>query len=221
RTLLLHPKRVWQIRELANESLVTPNQALHIKDHLAQWFWVGEERDGFRLVEPSLLLDDWSKNYLPGRSTERRFKSDKSVMELESALAEICQKHAIPYALMGFSAAMRFDPMLQHNRVSAYVLSDLSQIVSALELEEAKSGNVSLWIPYDEGVLRGAVAFLGMKATSHVQTYLDLINEGSRGENTAHTIWETLINPRWEEKLDADTALITYSAPPAAATAAA
>src|SRR5262245_35155030 len=56
RTLLLHPKRVWQIRELANESLVTPNQALHIKEHLAQWFWVGEERDGFRLVEPSLLL---------------------------------------------------------------------------------------------------------------------------------------------------------------------
>jgi hypothetical protein len=225
RTLLLHPKRVWRIRELANESLVTPNQALHIKEHLAQWFWVAEERDGFRLVEPSLLLDDWSKNYLPGRSTERRFQSDKSGLTLEMALAGICQKQAIPYALMGFSAAMRYDPMLRHNRVSAYVLSDLSQIVSELELSEAKQGNLSLWIPYDEGVLRGSQDFLQVKATSPVQTYLDLLGiENGRGEKTAHSIWENFIKPKWDEKdkggdtdgkLDGNSTLISYT--PAAA----
>ena len=211
RTLLLHPKRAWNVRELANESLVTPNQALHIKDHLAQWFWVADERDGFRLVEPALLLDDWSKNYLPGRSTERRFKSDKSVTETEMALAGICQQHAIPYALMGFSAAMRYDPMLRHNRVSAYVLSDLSQIVSELELIEAKQGNVSLWIPYDEGVLRGSQEFLGMKVTSPVQTYLDLISGEAKGEKTAHSIWETFIKSKWEEKMTGETTLISYT----------
>ena len=213
RTLLLHPNRVWRIRELANESLVTPNQALHIKEHLAQWFWVADERDGFRLVEPALLLDDWSKNYLPGRSTERRFKSEKSVMETEIALAGVCQKLSIPYALMGLSAAMRYDPMLQHHRVSAYVLSDLSQIVSDLELTEAEKGNVSLWIPYDEGVLRNSQEFLHIRATSPVQTYLDLISGDSKGEKSAHVIWESLIKPKWEEKLSGDTTLISYTAP--------
>jgi hypothetical protein len=221
RTLLLHPRRVWRIRDLANESLVTPNQALHIKDHLAQWFWISDERDGFRLVEPALLLDDWSKNYLPGRSTERRFQTEKPIIETEMALAGICQKQAIPYALMGFSAAMRYDAMLRHNRVSAYVLSDLSQIVSDLELTEAKQGNVSLWIPYDEGVLRGSHDFLGMKVTSPVQTYLDLIGADGKGEKTAHAIWETFIKTKWDDKLTGESTLISYTPPATPSTAAA
>ena len=200
RALMTFPQRTWQIRELAHEAHVTPNQALNIKHHLARRQWLKDCQRGFCLSRPDLLLDEWSENYLPGRSTERTFSSEKSVVELECALAAVCQDQIIPYALMGFSAAMRFDPLLQHDRVSAYVLSDLSKVIAALQLTEAPAGksNVSLLIPYDEGVLRGAQQFDHAKITTSIQTYLDLINLEGRGEKAANQIWQGFIKNAWE-----------------------
>jgi Transcriptional regulator, AbiEi antitoxin, Type IV TA system len=183
--------------------------------------WLAEERDGFRLIEANLLLDNWSKNYLAERSTEHRFQSEKSVLELEMALTGICKRQVIPYALMGFSAAMRYDPMFQHDKLSAYVLSDLGQIVSELELTESKKGNVSLWTPYDEGVLRGAQEFLEIKVTSPVQTYLDLMAIGGKGEKVGHAIWQAFIKEKWSDKIEADAPLISYSSAAVPQTAAA
>jgi hypothetical protein len=195
RTLLLHPNRIWRIRDLANESLVTPNQALHIKEHLGRRQWLSATREGFFLSRPDLLLDEWTENYVPARSTERRFRSSKSVIELETALAGVCAEQIIPYALMGYSAGMRYDPLLKHNRVSAYLVSDLARVVTALDLTEDPDGNVSLWIPYDECVLRGFAEIDGTKVTSPVQTYLDLMHDD--GEKFANGIWEQFIRNQW------------------------
>lgn len=197
RTLLLHANRPWRIRDLANEALVTPNQALHIKEHLSRRHWLEAVKEGFRLARADLLLDEWTENYVPARSTERRYRSSKAVVELETALAGACSEHIIPYALMGYSAAMRFDPMLKHNRVSAYLVTDAPKIVKALELTEADDGNVSLWLPYDECVLRGHAEIDGIKVTSPVQTYLDLMHDD--GEKVAHAIWERFIRDQWAQ----------------------
>src|SRR5439155_8168483 len=199
RMLLTHPQRLWNIRELANESHVTFSQAFNLKRHLVKRHWLEDCKQGFKLSQPALLLDDWAENYVLARSTERVFSSPRSVIEIEAALAAVCQEQIIPYALMGFSAAMRYDPMLHSERVFAYVLSDLSKVVSALELTEANGkGNVSLWIPYDEGVLRGAEQFDHAKVTPPVQTYLDLIHLEGRGEKAAHQIWRSFIKDKWE-----------------------
>jgi hypothetical protein len=199
RTLFMHPQRVWKIRELALEAHVTPSQAFGIKRHLAERRWLDDFKQGFSLARPDLLLDEWSENYLPGRSLERVFSSPRSVIEIEAMLASVCQEQIIPYALMGFSAAMRFDPLLHYERVSAYVLSDLSKVITALDLAESpEKGNVSLWIPYDEGVLRGAEQFDHAKITSPIQTYLDLIGQEGRGEKLAGCIWQHFIHAKWK-----------------------
>jgi hypothetical protein len=199
RMLLLHPQRVWTIRELANEAHVTVSQALNLKRHLLHGQWLQDCKQGFQLSKPALLLDDWAHNYLLGRSTERVFSSPRSIVEIEAALAAVCQEQIIPYALMGFSAAMRYDPMLHAERVSAYVLADLSKVVSALELSESNGkGNVSLWIPYDEGVLRAAQQFDHAKVTPPVQTYLDLFHMDGGGEKAAHQIWESFMKSAWQ-----------------------
>jgi len=199
RILLMHPRRVWKLRELAHEAHVTPPATLNLKSYLVQGKWIEDVQQGFQLIAPGLLLDDWAKNYLLSRSTERVFSSARSVVEIEAALAGVCQEQMIPFALMGFSAAMRYDPMLHFKRVSAYVLCDLSKVVSALELTEAEpgKGNVSLWIPYDEGVLRGAEQFDHAKITPPVQTYLDLMKMDG-GEKAAHHVWENFIKNGWE-----------------------
>jgi len=199
RVLLMHPQRVWNIRELANEAHVTFSQALNLKRHLLRCEWLEDVNQGFQLSKAALLLDDWAENYLLARSTERTFSSPRSVVEIEAALSNVCQEQIIPYALMGFSAATRYDSMLHSERVSAYVLSDLSKVISALELSEAsEKGNVSLWIPYDEGVLRGAKQFDHAKITPPVQTYLDLIQMDRGGEKAAHHLWENFIKNDWE-----------------------
>jgi hypothetical protein len=195
RTLLQFPNRSWRIRDLANEALVTPNQALHIKEHLSRRHWLTATKEGFALSRPDLLLDEWTENYVPARSTERRFRSDKSVIELETALAGTCSEHIIPYALMSYSAAMRYDPLLKHNRMSAYVITDIAKVVTALNLVEDDKGNVSLWIPYDECVLKGFAEIDGTKVTSPVQTYLDLMHD--EGEKIANNIWERFIRDQW------------------------
>ena len=195
RTLLLHPNRSWRLRDLANEALVTPNQALHIKEHLGQLNWLENTKEGFRLGRPDLLLDEWTTNYEPDRSTEHRFKSSKGLLELETGLAGVCSEHIIPYALMGYSAAMRFDPMLKHNRLSAYIVADMAKVVTALDLTESENGNVSFWLPYDECVLRGFAEIGGIKVTSPIQTYLDLMHDD--GERVANGIWEKYVRDQW------------------------
>jgi Transcriptional regulator, AbiEi antitoxin, Type IV TA system len=198
RSIFMHPQRVWKIRELALEAHVTAGQAFSIKRHLGERGWLEEFKHGFALARPDLLLDEWSENYLPARNVERVFSSRRTVIEIEAMLASICQEQIIPYALNGFSAAMRFDPLFHYDRVSAYVLSDLSKVISALELtESAGKGNVSLWIPYDEGVLRGAEQFDHAKITSPIQTYLDLIGLEGRGEKGAGYIWQHFMRDKW------------------------
>ena len=200
RVLFLHPQRWWSSWDLAMEALVRPGQALNVKQQLSKRRWLEESKEGFRLSRPDLLLDDWSENYVPGRNVERVFSSSRSVVENETLLASVCQEQVIPYALSGFSAAMRFDPLLQYDRVCAYVMSDLSKIVSALDLTETKGkGNVSLWIPYDEGVLHGAEQFEHVKVTPPIQTFLDLISREGRGEKAANSIWENFIKPKWDD----------------------
>jgi len=202
RVLFLHPQRWWSTWDLAMEALVRPGQALDVKHQLKKRHWLEESKEGLRLSRPDLLLDDWSENYLPGRSVERVFSSSRSVIEIETMLASVCQEQVIPYALKGFSAAMRFDPILQYSRVSAYLASDLSKVISALELTETKGkGNVSLWIPHDEGLLHGAQQFEHVKVTPPIQTFLDLISLEGRGEKAANSIWEHCIKPGWTPQL--------------------
>jgi hypothetical protein len=185
------------------EAHVKPGQALSIKHFLAQRAWVEDGSQGFRVTEPGLLLDEWAEHYPAGKSSERVFSSPRSIVELEAMLASVCQEQVIPYALMGYSAAMRYNPQLHYQRVSAYVLSDLSKVISALELTESSGnkGNVSLWIPHDEGVLRGAEQFDHARVTPLVQTYIDLIGQEGKGEKEANHLWQTLMRERWETKL--------------------
>lgn len=204
RTLFLHPQRLWKTRELALEAHVTPSQAFSIQRHLAERGWLENFKHGFRLARPDLLLDEWSGNYLPDRNVERTFTSSRSILELESLLASVCQEQIIPYALMGFSAAMRFDPLLHYDRVSAYIVSDLNKVINALELTETTGkGNVSLWMPHDEGVLDGAAHFDHAKVTSPIQTYLDLIGTEGRGEKAATYLWQNFMRDKWAAQLAA------------------
>ena len=113
----------------------------------------------------------------------------------------MCAENDLPYSLAVFSSAARHAPMVRYQRAMAYVPTDLEKLAKRLELKSVTSGaNVSLIVPYDEGVLYGAEIKGDAKITSPVQTYLDLRHIEGRGEEAAEFLKQQIIEPTWLER---------------------
>ncbi|MCG6538107.1 MAG: type IV toxin-antitoxin system AbiEi family antitoxin, partial [Syntrophales bacterium LBB04] len=78
------------------------------------------------------------------------------------------------------------------------VLRDVESIAKILSLKEVTSGaNVTLFIPYDEGVMYGTRQIDGICIASPVQVYLDLVGLKGRGEEAAQAIMDEVIKRTW------------------------
>jgi len=88
--------------------------------------------------------------------------------------------------------------MVRYQRVTAYVSEALGDLVKTLGLKEVPSGaNVTLLLPYDDGVFYGATDVNGIRIVSPVQAYLDLIGYRGRGEEAATFLLEQVIQRKW------------------------
>ena len=198
RVLLVNPERRWKIQVLADEAGVSLGHVYNIKKLLADREWLRTELDGFVLSEPDQALIEWAQNYKYRRNQARDFYSLKSIGEIEAEVGHICQREKIPYALTGFSGAARLAPFVHYQRVTAYVTKDLEKVSARLDLKQVSSGaNVSLLIPYDDGVLYNARDVDGIQVSTPVQVYLDLQNLGGRNQEAAQFLLEQVIQPTW------------------------
>ena len=154
--------------------------------------------NGFVLIQPAKLLEEWAQNYRFARNTVRDFYSLDTPPQVESKLAALCRDAGAEYALTGFSAAARMAPMVRYQRAMAYIIGKTADIAARLELKPVSSGaNVSFIEPYDEGVLAGSRDVDGIRIASAVQTYLDLLSFKGRGEEAAQAVLEQAIKPQW------------------------
>jgi len=201
RVLLSNPDRKWKVQALAEEAKVSIGQSFNVKKLLHDREWIRAELGGFTLTEPWALLDEWSANYAFRRTPKWDLYSLKSAAEVESDLAELCLRERIAYALTGFSGAARVAPFVRYQRATVYIDGDengILRLASMLDLRRVPSGaNVSLWIPYDQGVFYGTQEFGGVRTVSSVQLYLDLRALGGRGEDAAGFLLETVLKPQW------------------------
>jgi hypothetical protein len=197
RVLLNDPKRVWKVKGLAEESDVSLGLVSKVKALLGDREWITVQRDGLRLSEPESLLHEWSQNYSFRKNDVRDFYSLKTVSEIESQIAEALLGKSAKYALTGFSGAARLAPAVRYQRVMAYVEA-LEDITSLLGLKPVTGGaNVSLLVPYDQGVFYGAREIDGIAVASPVQIYLDLVGYRGRGEEAAKELFEQVLRPTW------------------------
>ncbi len=195
RVLLNNPGRTWKTQDLANEARVSLGQVANVKKLLLDREWITKQ-DGFSLKEPWPLLNEWADAYTYRKNEVRNFYSLKSISEIESDLAKVCQENKLEYALTGFSGAARLAPAVRYNRAMAYVLSE--RVPSLLNLKEVESGaNVMLLSPYDEGVFYGTQIIDGIKIVSPLQAYLDLKGYRGRGEEAADVLLRDVIKPMW------------------------
>jgi len=197
RVLLENPKKKWRISELAKEAGVSLGQTFNVKKLLLDREFVEVDDDGIVLKAPEMLLSGWAVAYVSGKNS-RAYFSLKSPVEFEAELASLCTRRKIAYALTGFSAALRYAPMVRSSRAAAYVSGNLDEIAEELGLKEVSSGaNVLLEFPYDESVYYVAEEIDGMKVVSPIQAYLDLVGFRGRGDEAAQAIWERKIKTTW------------------------
>ena len=198
RVLLNYPKRAWKVEELAKEAEVSLGLVSKVKALLRDREWIDERRDGLVLTEPEALLQEWSDNYSLRNSEVRDFYSLKSIPEIEAQIADVLTHRSVEFAFTGFSGAARLAPFVRYQRVMAYVGHTSEDVAFLLGLKSVTNGaNVSLLIPYDDGVFYGTREFDGIVVASPVQIYLDLVGYRGRGEEAAKELFEQVIRPRW------------------------
>ncbi len=196
--VLLMRRSAWKTQALADEAGVSLGQVANVKKRLRDREWIAEGDAGFMLTNPQGLLTDWAENYTYRKNTVRDFYSMKETDELEAALAKACGELDIPYAFTGFSAARRIAPAVRGQRTMAYIGNIPEGLVGRVELKEVPSGaNVSLMIPYDDGVFYGARDVEGLRVVCPVQLYLDLKGYKGRGEEAADAVWKQELAKLW------------------------
>jgi len=198
RVLLNNTMRSWRFQPLAEEAQVSLGQVSNVKTLLDDREWLITTNDGFKTKEPESLLNEWTMNYKFRRNTVRNYYTLKTLADIEADLAEEGEKENITYALTGFSGAVRYAPMVRYQRAMAYIADDPDKVASRLSLKEVSSGaNITLLMPYDEGVFYGKQSIDGVQVASPVQVYLDLMNMKSRGEEAALAVLDKVIKKSW------------------------
>ncbi len=196
--VLLMRKSAWKTQALADEAGVSLGQVANVKKRLLDREWVAKGDAGFSLTNPQSLLTGWAENYTYRKNTVRDFYSMKETDELEGVLAKACRELDIPYAFTGFSVARRVAPAVRGQRTMAYVSAIPDALLERAGLKEVPSGaNVSLMIPYDEGVFYGARDVEGLRVVCPVQLYLDLKGYKGRGEEAAEAVWKQELSKLW------------------------
>lgn len=189
RVLLTYPKRNWKTAELAQAADVSLGQVANIKKLLMDREWLRNTSEGITLTNPSALLDEWSQSYNFQRNKVIECYALAEIPEIEAKVAETCRMLDFGYALTGFSSAARIAPMVRYQKASIYINGDPSSLLEALGWKAVPSGsNVSLLVPYDEGVFFGGKEIDSINIVSQVQTYLDLQNIRGRGQEAAIAI---------------------------------
>lgn len=198
RVMLVEPKRGFQLQTLAKLAGVSLGLAFKVKQRLLDLDYASEERDGLRLTRPEDLLREWARNYNFGKHEAVECYAMGEVAETEHQLAAWCAEKRVPYAFTQFSGAVRVAPFARYLRSTAYVLTDPRTLAERLQWKIVPSGaNVLLLRPFDDGVLYGSREVTGDRVVSNVQLYLDLANQGGRGEEASTFLLEQRLRPTW------------------------
>ncbi|MDZ4159634.1 MAG: type IV toxin-antitoxin system AbiEi family antitoxin [Anaerolineaceae bacterium] len=189
RVLLDDPKRRWKMAELAQAAEVSLGQVANIKKLLLDREWLRTSTDGVWLTNPTALLDAWGQAYNFQRNEMKECYALEELLEIEVQLSETCRRLEVRYALTGFSSAARIAPMVRYQKASVYVKGDVSSLIETLGWKAVTSGaNVSLLIPYDDGVFYRVKDIDEIAIVSPVQTYLDLQSIRGRGQEAAQAV---------------------------------
>jgi hypothetical protein len=196
--------RIWTQRSLQEEcepavSLGLVNKLVrHLRDEA---FVEQTSERGFRVRDPEAAIAAWSAAYRFDRHRREGYFTILQGRKLGEALRRLEAGAAGRVCYAAFSAAEIQAPHVRQPRTWLYVADEAEGAFrAALEAKPVDSGaNLVLLFPDDAGVFyrleRGPDR---LPATNPVQTYVDLLHSGGRGEEAAEALLEQRLRPAWK-----------------------
>lgn len=183
-----------------------------VTHYLLEQGWLTTGEGGrFKLKNGRGLLTEWAKIYRFNHNRRRNFYTLLSPDELQQQLAPLCddgeqngQRNRAAYA--AFSAADWHAPHVIQNKTWLYLNQEtLDNFIKLTSAKEVQGGeNIVVLIPPDEGVYidRKHRQGLDLPYVSKIQTWLDLLHVGSRGEEAAEAVMNRCIAPQLKTFID-------------------
>ena len=190
RVLLEEPKKGWKILELSRIAKVSLGQTYNVCRWLIDEEYIKKEQGLYYLTEPGKLLDEWCRNYTYAQNKIFTYYSfEQNLGKLIEKVVGISEDKDLEYALTLLSGASIIAPFIRGiSSLQMYVTDSerLSEWVSLLDLRPVESGsNISMYIPYDEGVFDKTQKADDINIVSNIQLYIDLCNYPTRGREQA------------------------------------
>ncbi len=190
RVLLEEPKKGWKILELSKIAKVSLGQTSNVCRWLIDEEYVKKDQGMYYLTEPGRLLDEWCRGYTYTQNRMFTYYSfERNRGKLIKRVVRISEDKELEYALTLLSGASLIAPFIRGiSTLQMYVTDseNLSKWVSLLDLRPAESGsNISMYVPYDEGVFDKTQEIDDIRIVGNIQLYLDLYNYPARGREQA------------------------------------
>ncbi|MFZ2294048.1 MAG: type IV toxin-antitoxin system AbiEi family antitoxin [Polaromonas sp.] len=201
-TLLVRHQNWFGVKELAEQSQVSPATASQVLTELERFDWLASRGQGpskeRHLAEPGALLDAWAKQLASIRSpVQRRYyvpsmKADTLVQHIGQVFAA----QEVGYAISFEAAAQRYAPFLSsisQVRARLLVSAAADAAIGALGAREVNEGaNLVIIEAKSPGELLFREQVDSIWLASPIQVYLDLL----RGEGRAKEMAEHLRKER-------------------------
>lgn len=190
--------------EQLEQPLESPSLGLinKVVRHLRDEACVQEHPDGgFLLADPMGLLGLFSAAYRFDRIRQVELFTLMPPRQLRDTLAVLDVRAGGAAAYAAFSAADRQAPMVRQPKTWVMVAARSEHLL--MELTEAKGvdsgANLVALIPEDDGPFYRAHEADGseLRCTNPLQTYLDLVHVGGRGEEAAEAVLDKCLKPAW------------------------
>ena len=188
------PQRVWTLVELASDAAMTKAYASIILHRMLDNGYIRQEDNGYLLVNPEKMLDDWLSVYRFNRYVRRQMfaASFDALRKGLNIVAESLKSQNARFGFMGSSGAYLRAPYMESSIVMAYTEQIPDELPNLFPVES--DGNVILYIPQNAGFLFGGHEVDGLPVVSDVQLYLDLKRMPGRNTDQADYLRDTLLN---------------------------
>lgn len=202
RVLLINFGKRWTIEELSAEADVSLGYTHAIITTLLEQKNVHRD-DSYKILisNPGTLIKRWASfNQYTAMNTFLRYHTFEG--NIDTFLGEFIKNENKRYAFTVLTGAHIVAPYVRPTNVHFYIGDggDARYFVKELDLRPVETGgNISMVLPYDDGVFYETQEIGGLNVVSNVQLYVDLLNYPARGEEAAERII-SLLEREWRTK---------------------
>lgn len=195
RVLLVNPQEAWTIKDLSKEAEISLGFTHAVIMSLIDQGHVYRDNSyRLRVSDPVKLIQRWAayNNYIAMNTFLRYHTFEKNI---EAFLSKMKEASDLEYALTVLAGAHIIAPYVRPTTVHFYIKQEkkAKTWVELLDLRPVETGgNISIVLPYDEGVFYGVSQVGGVSVVSKVQLYVDLFNYPARGEEAAEIMLRAL-----------------------------